>query len=113
MQRLFICPENIDAHRVTIRGEPLRKVRTVLRMGPNDRLAVFDDTGVEYLCRVVTLTATEGVLEIIEIKQAASEPSCEIHLGQALPKSDKMAYIIQKAVELGVAAPVSFLAACL
>ena len=111
MQRLFVDPTNIEAGLVSLHGELLRKVRTVLRMQPNESLTVFDGRGFEYLCRVVSLTSEKGVLEIIGKERSVSEPSRHVHVGQALPKADKMAYIIQKAVELGAAAIHPFMSA--
>ncbi len=104
MHRLCIDPQNILADRVILRGEALRKARTVLRMRPNDPVSIFDGKGAAYLCRIVSISGVEGILKIVGRVGNLGEPVREIHLGQALPKSDKMTYIIQKAVELGVTA---------
>ena len=42
------------------------------------------------------------VCELRFVKEENVELPCRIHLFQALPKGDKMEYVIQKAVELGV-----------
>lgn len=42
------------------------------------------------------------ICNIIEAQPSLAEPDIQLHLFQALPKSDKMDLIIQKAVELGV-----------
>ncbi|HOC37852.1 MAG TPA: 16S rRNA (uracil(1498)-N(3))-methyltransferase [Thermodesulfobacteriota bacterium] len=104
MQRLYVSPDAIVADKIIICGESLRKMRTVLRMRPHDHLVVFDGSGNEYHCEIVSLSQKESELAIIRKEQPLSEPSQEIILGQALPKADKMAFIIQKAVELGISA---------
>lgn len=104
MHRLYVSPEHVEAGRVILRGEAFRKVRTVLRMKPKDTLLVFDGQGSEYQCQIISFSSGESELLILRKDQPLREPPREIHLGQALPKSDKMAFIIQKAVELGVSA---------
>jgi len=102
MHRLFVSPQNIKVDKVNLIGEPLKKVRVVLRLKPKDTLYVFDGTGYEYLSQVVLLTPHRGELEILKKHRPIRESPLEIHLGQALPKSNKMNLIVQKAVELGV-----------
>ena len=104
MHRLFVDPHYIEEEQVVLLGEPLRKVRTVLRMVPQETLTILDGLGLEYSCRIVSISSKQGLLEIIQKKDALGEPARKVHLGQALPKSDKMTFVIQKAVELGVAA---------
>jgi 16S rRNA (uracil1498-N3)-methyltransferase len=100
--RIFVSPENISQDRIILRGELLKKVRLVLRLKPKDPLSVFDGTGFEYLAQIVSLTPHAGELKIMEKTHPPRESPLKIHLGQAVPKSQKMDFIIQKAVELGV-----------
>jgi len=102
MHRLFVNPQNIKANKVFLQGEPLRKLRVVLRLKPEDTLYVFDGTGCEYLTEVISLNPHEGELKILKKTNPSRESPLEIHLGQALPKANKMDLIVQKAVELGV-----------
>ncbi|HPD61441.1 MAG TPA: 16S rRNA (uracil(1498)-N(3))-methyltransferase [Thermodesulfobacteriota bacterium] len=100
--RIFVSPENISQERIMLRGELLKKIRLVLRLNPKDTLRVFDGTGLEYLAQIVSLKPHTGELKIVEKTHPPRESPLETHLGQALPKSQKMDFIIQKAVELGV-----------
>jgi len=100
--RIFVSPENINQERIILQGELLKKVRLVLRLKPKDTLSVFDGTGFEYLAQIVSLTPHAAELKIVGKTHSPRESPLEIHLGQALPKSQKMDFIIQKAVELGV-----------
>ena len=104
MHRIFVDSSYIKEAEVHLLGEPLYKVRTVLRMKPQETLIILDGLGTEYVCRIVSISSKRCLLEIVRKKKASREPSREIHLGQALPKADKMAFVIQKAVELGVTA---------
>ena len=100
--RIFVSPENISQDRILLRSELLKKVRLVLRLKPKDTVSVFDGTGIEYLAQIVSLTPHAGELKIVGKIHPPRESPLEIHLGQAVPKSQKMDFIIQKAVELGV-----------
>lgn len=100
--RIFVSPENISHDRIILRGELLKKVRLVLRLKPKATLSVFDGTGFEYLAQIISLTTHAGELKIVEKTHPQRESPLKIHLGQAVPKSQKMDFIIQKAVELGV-----------
>ena len=102
MRRIFVSPENIKAGIITLKGEPLKKVRAVLRLNMGDALWVFDGSGYEYFSQIISLTSHEAELRILKKDNPVRESPIEIHLGQALPKANKMNFIIQKAVELGV-----------
>lgn len=102
MHRIFVNPQHITPEKITLQGESLIKVKRVLRLKPDDTLWIFDGTGHEYLSRIVSLTPSEGELNIVKNTNPVRESPLEIHLGQALPKANKMDLIVQKAVELGV-----------
>jgi 16S rRNA (uracil1498-N3)-methyltransferase len=100
--RFFISPEQVKDQSITISGEDVRHIVTVLRMKPGDELLVCDGKGAEYSVKIDRVTTSEITAEV----KARSKR--EIHyplitLGQGLPKSDKMDWIVQKATELGVA----------
>ena len=54
-----------------------------------------------YLAEIQEIGAKEIICKVIE-KIASNEMSVNVTLFQGIPKSDKMEYIIQKSVELGV-----------
>lgn len=74
----------------------------VLRLKPGDEVVVFDGSGGEWTARIVRMKPTVHVaLEHFDPATRASRPP--ITLVQALPSADKMDWIVQKSVELGVA----------
>ena len=48
MHRFFIPPEWISQDRVAIQGPLVHQLRDVLRLQPNDRITILDNTGWEY-----------------------------------------------------------------
>jgi len=99
--RFFISPEQVSGQQVSLSGEDVRHIATVLRMKPGEELLLCDGQGTDYAARVTQVTKSEIVAEITgQSKREPQQP--RILLGQGLPKSDKMDWIAQKATELGV-----------
>lgn len=103
MQRFFAEPGQIDeaGHQIHIYGADVNHIRNVLRMKTGDELWVSDGEKAVYCCTIEALTAEEVLLHILYSQEPEYELPNHITLFQALPKSDKMEWIIQKAVELG------------
>lgn len=99
MPRFFISPPTGD-HAV-IEGSDARHITKVLRMLPGEQLTLCDGAGTDYLGVIVSVGDTVSV-RILENQRSRAEPTVTLHLYQALPKGEKMEFIIQKAVELGV-----------
>ena len=99
MPRFFV--ENGDSEEIVITGEDARHIGRSLRMRTGEELTVCAQ-GTDYQCEITRITDSEVFLHPIRIEPCEAEPSIEVTLYQALPKQDKFAEIVQKAVELGV-----------
>ena len=80
----------------------------VLRLGPGDRITVFDDTGWEHDAVIRSLNAEQGEIEILRSYEAGRESSLQITLALGLTKGEKMDFVVEKATELGVQSIVPF-----
>ncbi|WP_312645008.1 16S rRNA (uracil(1498)-N(3))-methyltransferase [Hydrogenoanaerobacterium sp.] len=101
MPRFFV--EHANGDKITITGDDAAHISRVLRMGVGDDLIVCENsTDIEYFCKIADISASAVTLSVDRSQHSAAEPDVKVHLYQALPKSDKMELIIQKAVELGV-----------
>ena len=100
--------ENISDTAAVLDREDSKHVSQVLRMRPGEFAVICDGKGTDYLGR---LESAEGecVFEILEKSPNQAEPSVHLRLFQAMPKGDKMEFVIQKSVELGVRKIVPFL----
>ena len=67
-------------------------------------VTVEDDDGREYRGRIVRLDGAEAEIRVFEELPFRSESPLDIVLLQAVPKRERMEFIIQKATELGVKA---------
>ena len=79
-------------------------MRTVLRLKVNDEVILFDGGGCDF--QGVITTCSKKTVEVTLHNQTAihNESPLSIHLGQGLCRGEKMDWVIQKSVELGVAA---------
>ncbi|HXG49777.1 MAG TPA: 16S rRNA (uracil(1498)-N(3))-methyltransferase [candidate division Zixibacteria bacterium] len=102
MARFFVPARNIAGGRATLAGTELAHLRRVLRLGPGDRVALFDDTGREYEAVIRAVASDAAELEILGSFRAANESPLELILAVAVTKGEKMDLVIEKATELGV-----------
>ncbi len=72
-----------------------------LRLSVGDEIILCDGKGWDYQGEIREL-GEEVAIEILSKRESKSEPLGRVTLFQALPKGDKMEWIIQKSVELGV-----------
>jgi len=99
--RFFIAPSQVSGSRISVTDEDVRHISAVLRMKIGDALLLCDGQGVEYQVTIAEISKSEIKTEIVnQSKHEILAP--RITLGQGLPKSDKMDWIVQKATELGV-----------
>jgi len=83
--------------------EIIHQITDVLRLKKNDVLVVFSGQ-MEYEVTLKEITKEMIAVTILEQKTPAREPNKKLWLYQALLKSDKFEWILQKGVELGVSA---------
>lgn len=100
MPRFFIS--GVIDNKAKIFGEDARHIAKSLRMGKGEELELCDLNGFDYKARILEVSGDLVIAEIMEKHICKTEPAIRISLFQALPKSDKLEWIAQKAVELGV-----------
>ena len=99
MPRFFT--NEIDENNITLTGSDAVHVGRSLRTKPGEPLTVCCG-GIDYNCEISEITSDTVYLSLKEKVVCAAEPNIEVTLFQAVPKMDKLEYIIQKSVELGV-----------
>ncbi len=107
MPRFFVPP--FDGEMVQVGGEDGRHIVKSLRCRIGEELWLCDGQGTDFRCTITELSGEMAVLRVMERLPCRSELPVRVTLYQALPKSDKLELIIQKAVELGAAAIVPVL----
>ena len=97
MPKRFVTENyKINENKIEIFGEEAKHI-LVTRNNIGDEIELN-----EYICKIVSIDKNSIECEIIGQAEQKGVPDTKITLYQALLKSDKMEYVIQKAVELGV-----------
>lgn len=99
--------DNISDTTAVISGEDAKHAVQVLRMREGDHAVICDGRGTDYLGKL-SAVGGECVFDLIDRSENEAEPSVRIRLFQAMPKSDKMEFIVQKAVECGACEIIPF-----
>lgn len=108
--KFFVPQESIRGGEAWISGADAAHIARVLRMRVGDHLTLCDGAGTDYTCEIRALDPEQVALTILQACPCKAEPDVSMTLFMALPKGDKMEYVIQKSVELGVKRIVPFAA---
>ncbi len=84
-------------------GPEAHHLARVMRTGAGDHITLFDGSGCEFVASVQRIGRQEVELVVVRGEEIDRELAVAIHLGAALPKGDRQAWLVEKAVELGVA----------
>lgn len=98
----FTETEFFTESEAVITGPDVNHIKNVLRMKPGEQILLSDGKGTNCLCELTEICHDHVTAKILPEEVADTELPVEVTLYQGLPKGDKMEYIIQKCVELGV-----------
>lgn len=102
--RFYISPECIfpDKNIVEIKDRrEIHHICDVMRLGKGSEVEVFDGNGAEFSGVINSANKDSVVIEIKNTKPVRCDRAFKVTLYQAIPKKNKMDFIIEKAVELG------------
>jgi 16S rRNA (uracil1498-N3)-methyltransferase len=102
MHRFFVSETDFENDNVTISGDVEHQITRVLRLKTGERITLLDNSGWEYLTEIEAIKRSEVRGKVIKREMGAAEPMLKLTLYQALLKSDKFEFVLQKGVELGV-----------
>lgn len=106
----FFFPSPVETGReIALPPNAAHHARAVLRLRPGDAVTLFDGAGGEYGARIERMTARTVDVIVAEHHTSERESPLRVRLVQALVAAERMDYVIQKSVELGVSeiAPVA------
>lgn len=107
----FFTEENIQSESYIITGENAVHIEKSLRMKKGEEITLCTPDKTQCECVIEQIIPGQVYVNIKEKFPCENEPDVEITLYQALPKGDKMDYIVQKCVELGVSKIVPMISA--
>lgn len=100
----FYCPQALAAGAVADLPEAVAHHLHVVRMQPGEALTLFDGRGGQYRASLLELGKKRARATVEAHEAVEAELPYALTLAQGLPEGSKMDWIIEKAVELGVAA---------
>lgn len=101
MPRFFVNSPLAPGLVVALPDEVARHVQ-VLRLQAGDTLTLFSGQGGQYAARLVELGRRNALVEIGAFEAVEAEAPYRITLAQGIAGGDKMDWLVEKAVELGV-----------
>jgi len=102
IRRFYIDTRAINGTTAVLRDDEARHIARVLRLRPGDGISLFDDHGAEYDGMIQSLGArTVEVVLTSRHAPGTRDAGPALVLAQAVLKSDKMDFVIQKCTELG------------
>ena len=102
MSRFYVPKYSITANAITITGKEAHHVLNVMRLKKLDKVVTFNGTGKEYVGFIKDVKAKSLTIEVVEARTPKTSRNVEVTLIQAIPKKERMDYIIEKSTELGV-----------
>jgi 16S rRNA (uracil1498-N3)-methyltransferase len=100
MPRFFVGTPLASGDTITLPDDVNRHVQ-VLRLQPGDAITLFNGTGGEFGAEVIEMERRGSMVRIGEFRDVEAEPPYRLTLAQGIAGSDKMDWLIEKAVELG------------
>jgi 16S rRNA (uracil1498-N3)-methyltransferase len=100
----FYCPQPLAAGAIVDLPEAVAHHLFVVRMQPGDALTLFDGRGGQYRASLLDSGKKRASVHVEEHEAVDLELPYALTLAQGLPEGSKMDWIIEKGVELGVAA---------
>jgi 16S rRNA (uracil1498-N3)-methyltransferase len=100
--RLYIPEVAASGGIVTVTGQTAHHVIKVLRLRPGSAIRLFNGHGAEWDAVLLESNRSEIRLEVCSPVEAIAASSLSITLAQGIARNDRMDFILQKSVELGV-----------
>ncbi len=98
----YYSSEPIEGPAVTLRDNEAHHLLHVMRAKPGFELVVFDGNGGEFAAVVAACQRSTVELSVGERQDIERELPFELTLAVSLPKGDRLRWLLEKCVELGV-----------
>jgi 16S rRNA (uracil1498-N3)-methyltransferase len=102
VHRIYVDAELQADSEIALPAEAGHHLASVLRVKTGQRLALFNNTGIEADASIVAIERKTVRVSIENTSLAECESPLKIHLAIGVSRGDRMDFVLQKSVELGV-----------
>ncbi len=102
MSERFFSNKPIQTDQVVLDGDQAHHIRNVMRMQVGDDIVLFDGSGAEFESEITSVGRREIAVAIKRRVERSRELDVSITIAAALPKVDRLKFLVEKLVELGV-----------
>lgn len=103
MSERFYVEHLEETGRISIEGPEARHIARVMRLEVGDELTLFDGRGHECRATIDVIGKNSVSVQVNTVVGISREPTVSIVAAVALPKGDRLKFMIEKLTELGVA----------
>lgn len=98
----FFDPQALTVNNEIVLGDDATQHIRVLRLKVNATVILFNGEGGQYHATLTDVQKRSCRARIDSFQETNNESPLHLHLGQVISRGDRMEFVIQKAVELGV-----------
>ncbi len=102
LSRFYTGQPLAEGSRLTLDKDSSHYLLHVLRLKPGNALVMFNGNGYEYNARLEEATKKQATISILEQLSPRRESPLHIEIGQGIARGERMDFVLQKSVELGV-----------
>ena len=100
--RFFVPPAWVEAEGARIEGEAAHRIARVLRLRPGDVVELCDGSGRVFQVELTEVSPQRAGGRVRAVKRPSVEPAVPLTLYQAVIREKRMAWLMEKATEVGV-----------
>jgi 16S rRNA (uracil1498-N3)-methyltransferase len=102
LTRIYTPGPLVSGKEIALAPSAANHVARVLRLKADDSIAVFDGNGREFRATIANIKSSRVVVRVTDSISTAIESPLSITLVQGISRGERMDWVVQKAVELGV-----------
>lgn len=102
MTKRFFSSSPIRGKTAVLTGPEAHHLKEVMRIPIDDTVTLFDGSGEEFSCRVVRIDRNQIELSVLARQQPDRELARPLIVAAAMPKRERMKWMVEKLTELGV-----------
>jgi len=101
--RAYVDAPLASGSEIALPPETAAHLTRVLRLRPDDAVVLFNGDGRDYAGRLLAARREDKRVLVGSAGEAEPEPPLRLHLAVGVSRGERMDFVVQKAVELGVA----------